>query len=279
MSEAGPAAGEAPAAGDGAEKGTALITGATRGIGYELARLFAATGHDVALVARTESDLAETAAEFRERYGVATETVAVDLTEPDAPERVHEATTEAGMTVTTLVNNAGFGTAGDFHESPIDRDLDLVDLKVRAVTELTRRYLPEMRSDPRTARVLTVASASAFVPGPKMSVYYAANAYQRSFSESLAAEYADEDVTVTCLCPGPVATDFHERAGTDGRSTGLIPTPTMDPRTVARAGFRGLRRGEAVVVPGLTIRLLLVAASVVPGAVLRRAMRYYNRGL
>lgn len=260
-------------------KGAAVVTGATRGIGRELARLFAATGHDVALVARTESDLQETAAEFRERYGVATETVAVDLTEPDAPERVVNATEAAGMDVTALVNNAGFGTAGRFHETDLDEEFGIVDLKVRAVTELTKRYLRATRGDPRQMRVLTVASASAFVPGPKTSVYYAANAYSLSLSESLAAEYADEDVTVTCLCPGPVATGFHERAGTDERTTGLIPTPTMDARAVARAGFRGLRRGETVVVPGLTMRLLLWAAWLTPRPILHRAMRYYNRNL
>lgn len=260
-------------------KGTAVVTGATRGIGFELARLFAGTGHDVVLVARTESDLHEVGADLSDRFGVRTETVVADLTESGAPERVYEAVEDSDLAVTALVNNAGFGVSGRFDETDVDQELAVVDLKVSAVTHLTKLFLRDMLEDPREARVLNVASASAFVPGPRMSVYYAANAYGLSLSESLAAEFADEDVTVTCLCPGPVDTDFHERAGTTNRPPGLIPTPTKDARTVARAGFRGLRRGKAVVVPGLTLRLLIVLAGLAPRGLVRRAMRYYNRRL
>ena len=260
-----------------AGKGTAVVTGATRGIGRELARLFAATGHDVALVARTESDLAETAAEFRDRFGVETETVTADLTEPDAPERVQAATAERD--VTALVNNAGYAAAGRLDAADPEETLGMVDLKARAATELTRRYLPELRAGPHEGRLLTVASASAFVPGPRNAVYHAVNSYGLALSESLAAELDGEDVTVTCLCPGPVDTDFHERAGTDERERSPVPTPAMEPRAVARAGFRGLRRGETVVVPGLSMRLLTALARLTPRPLARRVMRYYNRGL
>lgn len=262
---------------ESAPKGTAVVTGATRGIGAELARLFAGTGHDVVLVARTESDLRERATHLRDRFGVATETVAVDLTAADAVDTVHDTVTDHD--VTALVNNAGVGTTGRFDESDADAERTVVDLKVRAVTDLTKRLLPALRDGSRPGRVLTVASASAFVPGPRMAVYYAANAYALSFSESLAAEFADEDLTVTCLCPGPVDTDFHETAGSDGRTSGIVPTPELDPRSVARAGFRGMRRGRTVVVPGLTMRLLVALSRVTPRPLLRRAMRYYNRGL
>jgi len=266
------AATESPSA-----KGTAVVTGATRGIGYELARLFAGTGHDVVLVARTESDLEERAAHLDERFGVETDTVVVDLTAPDAVDAVHDALVDHD--VTALVNNAGVGTTGRFDESDAEAERAVIDLKVRAVTDLTKRLLPDLREGPRPGRVLTVASASAFVPGPRMAVYYAANAYALSFSESLAAEFADEDLTVTCLCPGPVDTDFHETAGSDERVPGIVPTPELDARSVARAGFRGMRRGETVVVPGLTMRLLVALARILPRPLLRRAMRYYNRGL
>lgn len=262
---------------DRAAKGTAVVTGATRGIGFELARLFAGTGHDVVLVARTESDLAERATHLSERFGVEADTVAVDLTAADAVDTVHDAVEDHD--VTALVNNAGVGTTGRFDESDAAAEHTVLDLKVRAVTDLTKRLLPHLRDGARPGRVLTVASASAFVPGPRMAVYYAANAYALSFSESLAAEFADEDLTVTCLCPGPVDTDFHETAGSDERVSGLVPTPELDARSVARAGFRGLRRGETVVVPGLTMRLVVALAKVLPRPLLRRAMRYYNRGL
>lgn len=261
------------------EKGAAVVTGATRGIGRELARLFAATGHDVVLVARTEADLETTAAAFEDRYGVESETVAVDLTEPDAAGRVRDAALAGERSVTALVNNAGFGAVGRFDESDLDRELGVVDVKVRAATELTKLLLPALLEGPREGQLLTVSSAAAFVPGPREAVYYAANAYGLSFCESLAAEFADEDLTVTCLCPGPVDTEFHERAGTDERRTGPLPTPRYDPRGVARAGFRGLQRGETVVVPGLATRAVVALARVTPRPLLRRVMRYYNRGL
>jgi len=259
------------------EKGAAIVTGATRGIGYELARLFAATGHDVVLVARTEGDLAETAAGFTDRFGVRAETVAADLTDPDAPERVQAAT--ADLSVTALVNNAGYAAAGRLDAADAEETLGILDLKARAATELTRRYLPTLVDGPREGRLLNVASASAFVPGPRNAVYHAVNDYLLSLSRSLTAELADAAVTVTCLCPGRVDTDFHERAGTDERKRGLVPTLALDPRPVARAGFRGLRRGETVVVPGVSMRLLTAVARVTPGPIARRVMRYYNRGL
>ncbi len=272
-------AADTDAAGTPSEKGAAVVTGGTRGIGYELARLFAGTGHDVVLVARTESDLRETAEDLTDRFGVRAVPLVADLTDPDAPERIHEAVSDADLDVTALVNNAGFGNAGPFAETAVEADLGIVDVKVRAATHLAKLFIDDLLAGPSAGQLLTVSSAAAFVPGPKSSVYYAANAYGRSFSESLAAEYHDDDLTVTCLCPGPVDTDFHERANTESRTETLVPTPTLDARSVARAGFRGLQRGQTLVVPGLTMRAVVAVAGLLPDAVLRRIMRYYNRTL
>jgi short-subunit dehydrogenase len=251
-------------------KGLAVVTGASRGIGYELARLFAATGHDVALVARSEEDLRAAADRFEERYGVDAGVVVADLSEPEAPRRVYEACED--HRVTALVNNAGFGTNGPFAESDRAVELDQVQVNVAAVTDLTRLFVEEM-VDRGEGKVLNVASLAAFQPGPLMSVYYASKAYVLHFSEALHEETPD-GVTVTALCPGPVDTDFHERAGTEGSA--LDSLVQKDARTVARAGYRGLTEERAVVVPGLVPKLLAQSLRVTPRVLARKVARLVN---
>jgi len=256
----------------GRSKGVALVTGGSRGIGYELARMFAGTGFDVVLVARSEEELEENAEYFRERFGVEAHVVPADLSDPDAPTAIYEECDERGIDVTVLVNNAGFGTYGPFVEEDRERMLDEIQVNVTALTELTRLFLPEF-VEREAGGVLNVASGAAFAPGPQMAVYYATKSYVVSFSETISEEVRSHGVSVTALCPGPVDTGFQEVADNEGIR---LNTFEKDPRTVARAGYRGLLQGERVVVPGLGMKLGYYLSRVAPRSVKRKATKLLN---
>jgi hypothetical protein len=262
------------AADGGTTKGTALVTGASRGIGYELARLFAGTGYDVVLVARTESDLREAADYFEERFGVEATVLVADLSDPDAPREIYDACDERGIRVDALVNNAGFGTAGDFVDTDLDAELDELQVNVTAVTHLTKLFAREM-ADRGDGKVLNVASTAGFLPGPGMAVYYATKSYVLSFSEAIAEELADDGVTVTCLCPGPVDTGFQDRAENEGSLLNRFYFGG-DARSVARAGYRGLTSGDTVVVPGIPMKLTTFGLRLLPRSVVRKVAARVN---
>lgn len=254
-------------------KGTALVTGASRGIGYELARLFAGTGYDVVLVARTESDLREAADHFADRFGAGTWVIPTDLSDPDAPRELYDECADRGIEVDVLVNNAGFGTHGPFVESDVETELDQIRVNAAAPTHLTRLFLADMveRGD---GKVLNVASSAAFAPGPRMAVYYATKSYLLSFSESVAREVRNRGVTVTALCPGPVETGFQDRAGNEEMNLYRVD---QSARTVATEGYRGLMRGETVVVPGLAMKATYLLAKHAPRSVTRTVSGWLNR--
>jgi len=249
--------------------GTALITGASAGIGAALAREFARHGHDLVLVARRAARLESLAADL-ERYGVTTHVVAMDLAADDAPDRLWATLADRGIAVQTLVNNVGVGTHGPFAESDPDEERTQLRLNVSVLVELTRKFL-----DGRDAgQVLNVGSVAGFVPGAYMAGYYASKAYVNSFSQALAAEHRDSAVDVTVLCPGPTETEFQERAGMGDSAVGRTLSDT--PERVARAGYRGLQRGEAVVVPGLAMTVLVGLLSFVPRPLQRWGSRLVN---
>ncbi|MFC4358085.1 SDR family NAD(P)-dependent oxidoreductase [Halobium salinum] len=254
--------------------GTALVTGGSGGIGYELARLLAADGHDLVLVARGEDRLREVAEGLAGEFGVAVTALVKDLADPDAPGEIQAALDERGIEVDVLVNNAGFGSYGRFVDLDRDTELDEVQVNVAAVTDLTARYLPRMVERGR-GRVLNVASTAAFQPGPLMATYYATKAYVLSFSEALAEETEGTGVTVTALCPGPTATGFQERA--DMEESRLLAFGTADAASVAERGYRGMQRGEAVVVPGLQNRLLVLATRLAPRSTVRSVVEWMQR--
>lgn len=234
-------------------KGTALITGASAGIGLELAKLFAADGHDLVLVARRAETLDRLAADLRQRHGIAVHVCPADLSDPASPAQLCDWVAGQGLAIDTLVNNAGFGAVGPFADQPVGRQLGIVDVNVRALTELTHRMLPAMRAR-RRGRILNVASVAAFLPGSYMAVYYGTKAYVLSFSDALAEELAGSGVTVTCLCPGFTATEFQEVAGMTGLR-GLARIRPMSAEAVARLGFRALMRGRRTVVTGAQNRI------------------------
>jgi len=244
-----------------AERKTALITGASFGIGLELARVFAREGHDLVLVARSADKLRQLASELEKAHGARSLILAVDLGNPGAAAYVLDQTSRADIDVDILVNNAGFGQYGFFAELDLEECLRQIQLNVTTLTHLTRLYLPSMISraqDGARGRILNVASTAAFQPGPLMAVYFATKAYVLHFSEALANELAGSGVTISCLCPGATATEFHKRAkATEMR---LLSMGSMDARTVAEDGYRGMMEAKPVVISGF--KNWLVAQSV-----------------
>ena len=237
---------------------TALITGASAGLGYEFAHLFARDKYNLVLVARSGPKLAELAEQLRQQNRVTVKTIPLDLGLPQSSQTLFEETQRAGIHVDVLVNNAGYGISGAFADIPIEESYGQVQLNVMALTLLTRLYLGPMR-ERQTGKIMNVASTAAFQPGPLMAVYYATKAYVLSFSEALADELRNSGVTVTCFCPGATLTEFQKRAHTENSRLFKQLAP-MDAKTVAEDGYRALLAGKTVAISGF--KNWLVAESV-----------------
>jgi len=227
---------------------SALVTGASMGIGVDLAECLARDGYDLILAARSEAALNAVAGRLSAAHGVKAAVFAVDLGEHGGGTRLAQAVSAAGLKVDVLVNNAGFGKAGVFAGSEIGPQLGMIDLDVRALVELTHIYWPEMLAQNRGG-VLNVASMAAFVPGPLMAVYYASKAFVLSFSEALWEEARGTGVHVSCLGPGATKSKFRERAGTGSTRLGQTAV-VMESMPVAEAGYAGLRNNQRVVITG-----------------------------
>lgn len=241
--------------------GTALITGASSGIGHELAKRFAADGEDVVLVARRRERLEAIADELADDHGVTATVIARDLADPEGPRDLFEAVEDRDLAVTSLVNNAGFGNQGRFDETEIGVETAMIDLNVTAVTRLTKLFVRPM-VERGEGEILNTASMAGMAPTPTQAVYSSTKAYVLSFSEALAAEFEEAGITVTALCPGPVDTEFFDANGIE--DTGLTEGPVNDPASVAEAGYEGLKRGETVVVPSRRMKVLSQAKRVLP---------------
>lgn len=240
----------------------ALITGASAGIGKELARKFAAGGYDLILTARRADDLRLLAYDLSKDCGASCYSIPADLSDPAAPQHLFDDAEARGLTVDVLVNNAGFGVYGPFAEADAARLMNMVQVNVAALTHLTHLFLPGMVQRGR-GRVLNVASTAAFQPGPLMAGYYATKAYVLSLSEALSEEVRGTGVTVTCLCPGPTRTEFVGAAGMEG--VAIFDSPAvMDAAAVAEDGYRGTLRGRRVVVPGTVNAIGTFAVRFVP---------------
>ena len=224
-----------------------LITGASGGIGADLARVAARHGHDLALVARSADKLQALADEIAAAGRTRPFILPLDLAQPQACEALALALDEAGLTPAMLINNAGFGLAGRAAMLERAGQIEMIDLNIRALTELTLRFLPAVMAG--RGRIMNVASVAGFLPGPGMAVYYASKAYVVSFSQALSQELEGSGVTVTALCPGVTATDFHARAGLEMHLSKWMKP--MSSQEVAEAGFEGMMKGRRLVVPGL----------------------------
>ena len=247
--------------------GAALITGASSGIGTELAKLCARSGFDMVLVGRNRAALEELARPWSARARV----LAADLADPAAPNSIFD---QLGSTsVEILINNAGFGLRGPFAETDWAQEAELIQVNVTALAHLTKLFLPGMLHR-RSGRILNIASTAAFVPGPYMAAYFASKAFVRSFSESLAGEVAGTGVTVTVLCPGATRTAFAERAGM--AETRLFRGAAMSAAEVAQIGFDAMMAGKREAIAGARNRWMMFGARFAPRSVLAGITRRLN---
>jgi short-subunit dehydrogenase len=245
---------------------TALITGASSGIGLELAKLFAKDGHNLILVAR-ESDRLRQAAKDLSPARV----IACDLADPQAAEAI--ASELANTRIDYLVNNAGFGLGGPFSTNDRKTELDMIQVNITSLVDLTKLLLPGMLAR-ASGRIMNVASTAAFQPGPLMAIYYASKAFVLSFSEAVAEELAGTGVTVTALCPGPTASDFQRRAAIE--NVKLVKNKSLGMMTaeeVARIGYRGMMEGKVIVIPGFLNQLGVQSLRLGPRAIVRKAAK------
>jgi short-subunit dehydrogenase len=255
----------------GGHRPLAAVTGASSGIGRDLADRLAARGYDLVLIARREELLIQLAAALHETHGVTCEPFAADLRDYDDRERAARRLERDRDRLDVLVNNAGFGTHGFFHETDLERELDLIEVNCAAPVHLTKRVLPAMLARSR-GHVLNVSSTSGFAPGPVMALYYASKGFLLSFSEALWEECRGTGVTVTALCPGPVRTDFQRVAGiaATARSSGTTPIPST---RVAEEAITGMMQGRRVVIPGRQNRWAAFLARHLPRARVLRTVR------
>lgn len=249
-----------------AESSTALVTGASSGIGAEIARQLAGRGHGVTLVARREERLTELASELVAEHGVRAEAIGADLGDVRGRDQVAERLDRLGLSVEVLVNNAGFGDGTDFREAEREWLLSMVELNCAALLDLQARYLPAMLERGRGA-VINVASTAAFQPLPGSATYAATKAFVLSLGDAVGAEIAGSGVTLTTLCPGPVKTEFTDVAGVGESEEKLPGVFWTDVEQVAREAVEGAERGKRVVVPGILNRAGAITGQLSPRAI------------
>lgn len=253
---------------------TVLITGASSGIGEELARLFAAHRHDLVLVARSADKLQSLSGELARTHAIQSRVLAADLADPGAPPRVFDTLRQQAVSIDVLVNNAGFGARGAYAEIGYDVEARMIQVNVAALALLTRLFLPGMLAR-RNGKILNVASTAAYVPGPFMAVYYASKAFVLSFSEAIAEETQGTGVSVTALIPGPTQTNFAATAGNqDSRlfRSGAV----MSAAAVARVGYDGLMAGKRVAIAGVSNKLTVLSTRLAPRSMLAKFTRKLN---
>lgn len=250
----------------------ALITGATMGIGYELAKIFAEEGYNLIAVARSQQDLDRIAQDFKQQYGVEVVPMATDLFDPAAAFRLYDDVKAKGLTVDVLVNNAGQGQYGLFVESDIERQLDIIQLNVASFTVLTHAFLKDMvaRND---GKILQLASVASETPGPYHAVYHATKAYVLSLTEALISELKDTNVTLTALQPGATDTDFFNKADMQDSKAVQDKSKLSDPEKVAKDGYDALMKGDDKVVSGLKNKIMTALGNIIPDTMQAEQMK------
>ena len=253
---------------------TALITGASSGIGKALAENFAKDGYDVILAARSVSKMEAQAADLEERYGITATVIAADLESNDGAPRLHADIKSRRITLSALANNAGYGTFGEFKESALKPELAMMQINMNAVVILTKLFLPDLLLT--KGKIINTASTAAFQPGPYMAVYYATKAFVLSFSEAIASELEETGVTVTALCPGPTASGFQDKAGMN--ASALVKGKKLSTAgEVAAAGYRAMQRGQRVYIPGIMNWLMAQSTRFTPRSVVVRVVKAMSK--
>jgi uncharacterized protein len=253
---------------------TALITGASSGIGKSLAENFARHGYQVILAARNVNKLEDTAGGLRSRYGASATVIPADFETVDGAAKLHAEVKERGLVLSALANNAGFGSFGEFRDCDLATELAMMQVNMNAVVILTKLFLPDLLST--KGKIINTASTAAFQPGPYMAVYYATKSFVLSFSEALACELEGTGVTVTAFCPGPTASGFQDKANL--KSSALVKgkkLPSAD--TVARAGYRAMQKGRRVYIPGIKNWFMAQSVRFAPRAVVVRVVKAMSK--
>ena len=253
---------------------TVLVTGASSGIGLELAKCFAADRSNLVLVARNRGALETLSGQLQSAHGIQVHILAADLSLPDTPRKIFQELTALDIPVDILVNNAGFGLHGEFVGLSLVGQLEIIQVNIAALTALTGLFLPGMIQRGRGG-ILNVGSVAGFLPGPYMAVYYASKAFVQSFTEALSAETSGTGLKISVLCPGPTESNFGNVAR--GGKPRQHERAKMSARTVAKIGYQGFRRDKAVIIPGMVNRLLVCLPRFVPRSFARMAVKRYNR--
>jgi short-subunit dehydrogenase len=246
-----------------------LITGATSGIGHELAKVFADNHYNLIVVARNKNRLTEVAANLQTDFGVKVIPIAKDFFDPQSPFDLYSEITARGLVVDILVNNAGQGLYGCFVDTDLQRELDIIQLNINTYVVLTKLFLRDMVKR-QYGKILNVASIASKVPGPFQSVYHGTKAFVHSFTEAIRAEIDNENIAITSLLPGATETDFFNKAGmTDSK---ILDQELADPTKVALDGFNALMKGDDMVVSGLKNQAQIVLSNIIPDSLVAKAM-------
>lgn len=254
-------------------KETVLITGASSGLGMELAKLFAADGSDLVLVARREERLQELAEELKSENDIEVHVLPKDLSKKSAPKEIFSHLKKEKIQIDVVVNNAGFGNKGHIADLGIDLQLDMIQVNLVALTHLTRLFIPGI-IERGYGGILNVGSLAGFQPGPNLAVYFATKAYVLSFTEALAEEISNPNIKISCLAPGPVKTEFGEKS--DLEDSLLFKVSLMEMEPVVKAGYAGFRRGQTVVIPGFKQQIVPFLNRFTPRLLVRKIAKKLN---
>lgn len=246
---------------------TALITGASSGIGFEFAYIFAKDGYNLVLVARSQDQLESLKQDLQSHFDIDVMIITKDLSKSNSAQEVFDQVEGAGINIDVLVNNAGVGDFGHFAESDISKIDTMIELNINTLTKLTRLFLPKMLQQ-NSGKILNIGSLGSFQPGPLMAVYYASKAYVLSFSEAISRELKGTGVSVTALCPGPTKTNFSQAANL-GMSGLFVNLQVADAKKVAEFGYKKMKKGKVIAVPGFFNKIATVGVRLLPRRIIR----------
>lgn len=256
---------------------TALITGATTGIGLELAKIFAKNKFNLVIVSRNESGLKKVSDSLINEFKVSVKSISKDLSKDKAANEVYNEIINENISIDILVNNAGFGIHGAFSETDLNEDIEMIQLNITSLVILTKLFLHDMIKH-SSGKIMNVASTAAFQPGPMMAIYYATKSFVLSFSEAIGEELSNTNITVTALCPGPTKTEFQDRAGINKiKLVSRNLFPMMTAQDVARIGYEGMMKGKRIVIPGFLNKMLPVTLRFVPRSIVSKISKYIHK--